>query len=68
MPYVIKQGRSVAHKQALEQWRKFGIDYMNGLTPTSISKKYINPKTGKHYSRQHVHWVLNQLNKIHHEL
>ena len=64
MQYITKQGRRKVKAEAFEFWLKVGTDYLGGATPTEISRKYINPKTGKHYSRQHIHWIINRLNEM----
>lgn len=47
--------------EAREFWVKVATDYNAGMTPSEIAARYINPKTGKHYTREHIHWVLNKL-------
>lgn len=49
---------------ARQMWLLMANDYNNGVDPNEIVKKYINPRTGKHYTRPHLYWVLKQVAKL----
>lgn len=38
-------------------------EYNNGVPAQTIANKYINPKTGKNYTRGHIYWILKKFNK-----
>lgn len=46
---------------ALQMYKKFAIDYNNGMSASEIAKKYISPFTGKHYTRTWVQQVIQQI-------
>jgi len=58
------KGHSRRTKVAKSLWLKMAEDYDNDIPPAEIAKKYKNPKTGKPYTRGHVYWVLERLQKI----
>lgn len=42
-------------------WRKVVELYNQGTPVPEIAKKFINPRTGKPYSRQHIHAILKYM-------
>lgn len=59
-----KQNHIKRKTEAREFWVRVATDYRAGMTPTEIAQRYINPKTNKPYTREHIHWVLNQIRKM----
>lgn len=58
------QKYKIRKKRAVDFWLKVAADYNSGISATDISKKYINPVTNKHYTREHIYWILKKINKI----
>lgn len=44
-------------------WIKIVTDINAGMTPDQIAERYINPKTHKPYTREHIYWVIRKINK-----
>lgn len=42
-------------------WRQVLKDYNGGKSAQLIADFYINPKTGKNYTRAHIYWVLSKI-------
>lgn len=51
------------HDDSREFWSRIATDLNAGLTPRQIyeSNKYMNPRTGKPYTREHLYWVAKQV-------
>lgn len=50
-------------KQAFSDFMlRVATDINAGSTPEEIAEKYINPKTNKPYTREHIYWVIRQIN------
>lgn len=47
--------------QSRKFWRKIVADYNAGIPVPEIARKYTNPRTGKPYSRAHIHAVLKYM-------
>lgn len=54
--------RRTVRAQAL--WRQMVKEYNGGKSAQMIADSYVNPKTGKNYTRAHVYWVLKKMSKI----
>ena len=63
---AIKQlpGQRLRVERAREFWMRVATDLNAGMTPAKIAQRYINPNTGKHYTREHIYWVINVLRKM----
>jgi Mor family transcriptional regulator len=48
-------------KQSKSFWLKVVADFNHGMSAAEISKKYKNPHTKKHYTREHIYWILKKL-------
>ena len=48
-------------KEARIFWAKVVEDYNAGVKPEDIAQKYINPRTNKPYSRQHIHAIIKKM-------
>lgn len=59
-----KQNYTKRKTEAREFWVRVATDYRGGMTPTEIAARYVNPKTGKNYTREHIHWVLNKIRSM----
>ncbi len=55
------RGHARRKKKAKDFWLRVATDYNGGMSPSTISKRYINPKTQKSYTREHIYWVLRQV-------
>ena len=51
-------------QKAREFWLRVMTDYNGGMTPSEIAARYKNPKTKKHYTREHIHWILKKMRKM----
>src|SRR3990167_1957882 len=58
------QGQSKRKKRAYLLWKQFVDEYNSGKSAQEIADSYVNPKTGKNYTRAHVYWVLQQMKNI----
>ena len=58
------QGQSKRKKRAYFLWKQFVDEYNSGKSAQEIADSYVNPKTGKNYTRAHVYWVLQQMKNI----
>lgn len=57
------QGHTRRTKKAVEFWLSVAKDYNDGMAPENIAMKYINPRTGKNYTREHIYWILSRVRK-----
>lgn len=48
-------------RESREFWLRVYRDLESGLSPEEIRSRYKNPKTGKNYSREHIYWVIAQI-------
>lgn len=57
------QGHKARTQKALPTWIAIATDYNAGSSVDDLIKsgKYINPKTGKSYSRGYFYWVFNKV-------
>ena len=39
-------------------WRQVVKDYNGGKSAQAIANFYVNPKTGRNYTRAHIYWIL----------
>lgn len=49
------------HKMAIDLWLRVATDVNAGIEPKDIAKRYINSKTGKPYTREHIYWIIRQV-------
>jgi hypothetical protein len=47
--------------KSIDIWLSVATDFNGGMEPKDIAKRYISPKTGKHYTREHIYWMIKQL-------
>lgn len=45
-------------------WNKVVEQYNQGISPKKIAKMHTNPKTGKPYSRQHIHLIIKKMREL----
>jgi hypothetical protein len=45
-------------------WRQVLKDYNGGKSAQAIANFYVNPKTGKNYTRAHIYWILEKMLQI----
>lgn len=55
---------NVRREKAKKLWLQITEEYNRGDDPNEIIKRYINPRTGKHYTRAHLYWVLKKVQNI----
>jgi hypothetical protein len=57
----IKYHKHERRKQRAQAfWRQIVREYNSGKSAQSIAEAYINPKTGKNYTRAHIYWILKK--------
>lgn len=44
-------------------WTKIATDVMGGIPIPEVAKRYINPKTKKHYTPNYIYYIIKELNK-----
>jgi len=57
------QKHSKRLQKATDFWLKVAAEYNAGLTAKDIAEKYVNPVSGRHYTREHIYWILKKLQK-----
>lgn len=45
-------------------WRQVVKDYNGGKSAQAIADFYVNPKTGRNYTRAHIYWILQKMKGI----
>jgi len=45
-------------------WRQVTEEYNGGKSAQDIVNSYINPSTGKNYTRAHIYWILQKMKKL----
>ena len=58
------QGHEKRRNRAQAFWRQVVRDYNGGKSAQAIAEYYVNPKTGKTYTRAHIYWILQQMKGI----
>jgi hypothetical protein len=61
---VIYQGHEKRKNRARAFWRQVLKDYNSGKSAQTIANFYVNPKTGKNYTRAHIYWILDQMKGV----
>jgi len=51
-------------KRVLVLWKQWVNEYNNGKTVEMISNEYINPKTGKNYSRSAIYYAFEIMKDV----
>ena len=57
------QGQSKRKQRAAIFWNQIATEYNAGKSVQDISNMYINPKTGRSYTRAHIYWVLKKMSE-----
>lgn len=56
------------HEKRVERakafWRQVVKEYNKGKSAQSIAESYINPATGKYYTRAHIYWILQKMRDL----
>lgn len=60
---VVYQNHELRKKRTATFARQVVKEFNAGVPAATIASKYINPKTGKHYTRGHIYWILNKFNQ-----
>ena len=55
------QQHSNRKKMALSFWFRVASLYNDGVSAGEIAKRFTNPRTEKHYTRQHIYLILRKL-------
>lgn len=50
--------------RATALWRQVVKEYNGGKSAQQIANSYVNPKTGKNYTRAHIYWILQKMKGI----
>lgn len=45
-------------------WGQVVGEYNGGKSAQDIASSYINPATGKNYTRAHIYWILQKMKKL----
>ena len=61
---ITYRGNLTRTQKASSTWFQLANDYKNGLPIKDIINKYINPQTGRQYSRAYIYWVLKRVQKL----
>lgn len=61
---ILKKGHLQQKIRTRKIWVNIANDYLSGMSISDISKKYINSKTNKSYSREHIYLILRQVRKM----
>lgn len=61
------QGHEKRKNRAHAFWRQVVRDYNGGKSAQAIASFYVNPKTGKQYTRAHIYWILQQMKGVNYE-
>ena len=61
---LIKQNHSARKQRALILWLEMAQKYNEGMPVIQIAKQYINPNTGRFYTREGVYFALKQLRNL----
>jgi len=56
------QRHTKRRNRSMDLWLRIATDYNNGIPAKDIAKRYTNPVTKQHYTREHIYWVLKKLN------
>jgi len=48
-------------RRSQEFQRKVLMDYNTGLSAGEIASRYVNPQTGKPYTRQYIHMIIRTM-------
>lgn len=54
------RGHQPRTEEAEKFWQQVVADYNAGIPAQEIAQRYRNPLTGKHYTRQHIYWILQK--------
>jgi hypothetical protein len=61
---IVYQNHQKRIDRALILWKQIVKEYNGGTPAQDIAKTYINPLTGKHYTRAHIYWILSRMKNI----
>ena len=64
MMQINYQGQSKRKDRSIIFWKQLVGEYNSGKTVQEIADQYINPKTGKNYTRAHIYWVLKKMSNV----
>ncbi|MFA5768331.1 MAG: hypothetical protein WC871_02185 [Bacteroidales bacterium] len=51
-------------QRATDFWLQVAADYNAGMSAAQIADRYVNPKTGQPYTRQHIYWILRKVSNL----
>lgn len=58
---VIYQNHDRRKTRAKAFWNQVVTEYNSGVSAQEIADKYINPATGKNYTRAHIFFILKKM-------
>ena len=64
MVKVIYQNHNKRKNRAQAFWRQVVKEFNGGRSAQTIADNYINPATGKNYTRAHIYWILKQMREV----
>jgi hypothetical protein len=45
-------------------WRQVVKEFNGGRSAQVIADSYVNPSTGKNYTRAHIYWILKKMREL----
>lgn len=48
-------------KTVMDFWLRVATDLNAGFTPEEIAPRYVNKRTGKAYTREHIYYIIREL-------
>lgn len=60
---VVYQNHELRKKRVAVFAKQVIAEFNAGTSAQDIANNYINPKTGKNYTRGYIYWILKKFNK-----
>lgn len=64
MDKVKYQRHNKRKNRAQAFWRQVVKEYNGGRSAQTIADNYVNPSTGKNYTRAHIYWILKKMSTL----
>jgi hypothetical protein len=64
MVKVKYQNHDKRKNRAQAFWRQVVKEYNGGRAAQVIADSYVNPATGKNYTRAHIYWILSKMREV----
>lgn len=63
-PTITYHGYKRRTERAKAFWLQVAADYNAGISAKEIAARYINPDTGRQYTREHIYLILRKFRAI----